>query len=174
VVFGAALLIQGGTILSEYAHVVFPAEAAIPPMEKFAGGGLSALFLVGIAGIVLGILALLGIATTAIAVIAFGSALVMSSNLVRQLYALQTATRKAVASRQGSEFLAGEMASGSSSVQVVTGVASIVMGILAVAGTTSATLTLAALLVLGVTVILTGSTLTGLVLGSMRPARTAA
>jgi hypothetical protein len=176
VVFGAALLIQGGTVLSEYAHVVFPAEASVPPMEKFSGGGLSALFLVGIAGIVLGILALLGIATaaiTAIAVIAFGCALVMSSNSVKQLYALQTATRKAVTSRQGSEFLAGEMASGSSSVQAVTGVAAIVMGILAVAGTTSTTLTLAALLVLGVTIILTGSTLTGLVLGFMRPARTA-
>src|SRR5215467_8767567 len=58
VIFGAALLIQGGTVLSEYAHVVFPAEAASPPVEKFAGGGLSALFMVGIAGIVLGILAL--------------------------------------------------------------------------------------------------------------------
>jgi hypothetical protein len=143
-------------------------------VEKFAGGGLSALFLVGIAGIVLGILALLGIASaelTAIAVIAFGSALVMSSNSVRQLYVLQTA--RSVASHLRSEFLAGEMASGSSSVQVVAGVAAIVMGILAVAGTSSTTLTLAALLVLGVTVILTGSTLTGLVLGLMRPARTA-
>jgi hypothetical protein len=176
VIFGAALLIQGGTVLSEYAHLVFPAEAAAPPVEKFAGGGLSALFLVGIAGIVLGILALLGIASaelTAIAVIAFGSALVMSSNSVRQLYVLQTAMKRSVASHLGSEFLAGEMASGSSSVQVVAGVAAIVMGILAVAGTSSTTLTLAALLVLGVTVILTGSTLTGLVLGLMRPAQTA-
>jgi len=176
VIFGAALLIQGGTVLSEYAHVVFPAEAASQPVEKFAEGGLSALFMVGIAGIVLGVLALLGIAAptlTAIAVIAFGSALVMSSNSVRQLYALQTATKKAASSRLASEFVAGEMASGSSSVQVVVGMAAIVMGILAVAGTSSATLTLAALLVLGLTVILTGSTLTGLVFGLMRPARTA-
>jgi hypothetical protein len=172
VIFGAALLIQGGTVLSEYAHLVFPAETALPSVEKFGGGGLSALFLVGIAGIVLGILALLGIAATqltAIAVIAFGSALVMSSNSVRQLYLLQTAVKKASGSHMGSELLAGEMASGSASVQVVAGLAAIVLGILAVAGTSSTPLILAALLVLGVTIILTGSTLSGLVLGLMRP-----
>jgi hypothetical protein len=71
----------------------------------------------------------------------------------------------------GRDFLAGEMASGSASVQVVAGLAAIVLGILAVAGTSSTAVTLAALLVLGVTIILTGSTLSGLVLGLMRPVR---
>jgi hypothetical protein len=37
IVFGAALLIQGGTILSEYAHLVFPADAALPPVQRFGG-----------------------------------------------------------------------------------------------------------------------------------------
>ena len=177
IIFGAALLIQGGTILSEYAHLVFPAEATPAPVERFGGGGLSALFLVGMAGIVLGVLALLGIATaqlTAIAIIAFGAALVMSSNSVRQLYLLQMATKKATGSHLGGEFLAGEMASGSASIQVLAGLAAIVLGILAVAGTSSMHLILAALLVLGITIILTGSTLSGLVLGFMRPTRTAA
>jgi hypothetical protein len=173
IVFGAALLIQGGTILSEYAHLVFPADAALPSVDRFGGGGLSALFLVGIAGIVLGVLALLGIASahlTAIAIIAFGSALIMSSNSVRQLYLLQTAMTKATGSHLGRDFLAGEMASGSASIQVVAGLAAIVLGILAVVGTSSTPVGLAALLVLGVTIILTGSTLSGLVLGLMRPA----
>jgi hypothetical protein len=175
IVFGAALLIQGGTILSEYAHLVIPAETL--PRPRFGGDGLSALFLVGIAGIVLGVLALLGIATmqlTAIAIIAFGGSLVMSSNSVRQLYMLQAATKKASGSHLGSEFLAGEMASGSASVQVLAGLAAIVLGILSIAGTSSIHLNPAALLVLGITIILTGSTLSGLVLGLMRPARTAA
>jgi hypothetical protein len=173
VVFGAALLIQGGTILSEYAHLVFPAEQ---PLERSGGGGLSALFLVGVAGIVLGVLALLGIATTpltAIATIAFGGALVMSSNSVRQLYLLQAATQKTSASHSGSKLLAGTMASGSAGVQVLAGLAAIVLGILSIAGTSAVHLIPVALLVLGVTIILTGSTLSGLVLSLMRPAPTA-
>jgi len=89
---------------------------------------------------------------------------------VRQLYLLQTAMKKATGSHLGRDFLAGEMASGSASVQVVAGLAAIVLGILAVTGTSSIPVALAALLVLGVTIILTGSTLSGLVLGLMRPA----
>jgi hypothetical protein len=173
IVFGAALLIQGGTILSEYAHIVLPAAGAQPSVERFGGGGLSALFLVGIAGVVLGVLALLGIASAhliAIAIIAFGSALVISSNSVRQLYLLQTATRRATGFHLGGDFLAAEMASGSAGVQVVAGLAAIVLGILAVTGTSATSVTLAALLVLGVTIILTGSTLSGMVLALMQPA----
>jgi len=78
--------------------------------------------------------------------------------------------KKATGSHLGRDFLAGEMASGSASVQVVAGLAAIVLGILAVTGTSSIPVALAALLVLGVTIILTGSTLSGLVPGLMRPA----
>jgi hypothetical protein len=57
VVFGAALLIQGGAMLTEFALI----ESG-PETESAAatGGSLSALFLVGFAGIVLGVLALVG------------------------------------------------------------------------------------------------------------------
>jgi uncharacterized integral membrane protein len=64
--------------------------------------------------------------------------------------------------------LAGEMASGSASVQMLAGLAAIVLGVLAVAGVNQTILTLAALLVLGSAVILTGSALTGLIMGFMR------
>jgi hypothetical protein len=64
---------------------------------------------------------------------------------------------------------AGEMASGSAGVQMLAGLASLVLGILAVLGVNDI-LTLAALIVLGATVILTGSALSGLVIGFMRPA----
>ena len=57
VVFGAALLIQAGAMLSEFAQMEVTAEANVAS----SGGGLSALFLVGAAGIVLGVLALLGV-----------------------------------------------------------------------------------------------------------------
>jgi hypothetical protein len=171
IVFGAALLIQGGTMLSEYASIIFPAGAAGASAEQFGVGSLSTLFLVGVAGIVLGILALLGITPailTATAVIAFGSALMLTSNSVRHLYMMQSSASWSGAPRAGAEVLAGEMASGSAGVQMLAGLAAIVLGILALLGINASTLTLAALIVLGATVILTGSALSGLVIGFMR------
>src|SRR5215469_10457360 len=61
IVFGAALLIQGGAILSEFAQTELTSESNA---MAGGGGGLSALFLVGIGGIVLGVLALLAIHAT--------------------------------------------------------------------------------------------------------------
>ena len=171
IVFGAALLVQGGTMLSEYASIIFPAGSTYPASEQFGMGSLSTLFLVGVSGIVLGILALLGINFTilcAIAVIAFGSALLLSSNSVRNLYMLQQSVSTSGAPRAGTELLAGEMASGSAGVQMLAGLAAIVLGILAVIGIDPIILTLVALIVLGGTVILTGSALSGLVIGFMR------
>ncbi len=170
IVFGAALLIQGGTMLSEYASIIFPAGST-GPSEQVGVGSLSTLFLVGAAGIVLGILALLGIATgvlSAIAVIAFGCALLLSSNSVRTMYMLQSSASRSAAPRAGSELLAGEMAAGSAGVQMLAGLASIVLGILAVLGINQSILMLAALIILGATIVLTGSALSGLVIGFMR------
>jgi hypothetical protein len=176
IVFGGALLIQAGALLSEYAHLVWPAAAVEVTADAFSGDGLAALILVGASGIVLGILALLGIAPAtliAVAVIAFGSALMLSSTSVRKLYLLQTSRRQAgLGSESGGAFIASEVASSSGAVQFVAGLATTVMGIVAVCGAASGALTLAALLVLGVTLIMTGSTLSGLVLSVMRPART--
>jgi len=62
------------------------------------------------------------------------------------------------------------MASGAAVLQCLSGLAAIVLGILAVTGTNPNVLTLVGLLVLGATVLLTGSTLTGAVMGFMEPA----
>lgn len=170
IVFGAAMLIQGGTLLSEYA-VVMPVVGAAA--EGGGDGGLSVMFLAGVGGIVLGILALLGIsaaALTSISLIAYGAALVLSSSSVRHLFVLQSTARR-VAARSGTEMLAGEMASGSAGMQLLTGLAAIVLGILAVSGARPAVLTLTGLLIVGVTFIMTGSTLSGLVMSFMRQSR---
>jgi hypothetical protein len=171
IIFGAALLIQGGTLLSEYAGIMFPPGGSHMAGE-FGGGSLSAVFLAGAAGIVLGILALLGLnpgILTAAAIIAFGAALVLSSNSVWHLHTLK---RSALAAEKqsGSEILANEMAFGSASLQALAGLAGVVLGIIALAGTHTVMLALIALLVLGGTLILTGSTLSATVLSFMRPA----
>jgi hypothetical protein len=175
IVFGAALLIQGGTMLSEYARIIFPAGTATPSAGQFGGSSLSAVFLAGAAGIVLGILALLGInpgVLTAAAIITFGAALVLSSNSVWHLHRLKRAslTTGEPSATSGTEILANEMAFGSAGMQALAGLAAVVLGVLALAGTNPAVLALAALLALGGTLILTGSTLSATVLSFMRPA----
>lgn len=51
----------GGALLSEYAHIIFLPGMTADSAQEFTGGSLSAVFLVGAAGIVLGVIALLGI-----------------------------------------------------------------------------------------------------------------
>jgi hypothetical protein len=176
IVFGVALLIQGGTLLSEYSQVYTPAGALQTASDAVGGDGLAAMFPVGIAGVVLGILALLGVAPyalTSISVIAFGAALMLSAQSVRRLYRAQAEMRlTSVRTYTTREFLAGEMAAGSAGIQFVAGLAALVLGILAVVMATAMRnelLTLVALLVVGLTNIISGSALSGLVLSFMRP-----
>lgn len=174
IVFGVALLIQGGAMLSEYAQIIFPAGSRTTNVEGFGGSSLSVVFLVGAAGIVLGVLSLLGIepaTLTPIAAIAFGSALVLSSNAVWQLHVL---SQESLRSRDqigagGGEILASELAFGSAGIQALSGLAVIVLGILAIAGAANdLTLNLVALLALGATVVFTGGSLSATLLSFMR------
>ncbi|MGD9541379.1 hypothetical protein [Methylocystis sp.] len=177
IVFGVALLIQGGAMLSDYAQVVFPGGARGATAEQMGGNSLALVFLVGAGGIVLGVLSLLGISAailSPIAVIGFGTALLLSSNAVWRLYVLRRASvamEATVTQSQhvGAEMLASEMASGSAGIQALAGLAAIVLGILALAGhSADLTLNLVALLALGATLVLTGSTLSATVLSFMR------
>jgi hypothetical protein len=169
-VFGAALLVEGGAILSDYARIIFPAGEKGGSLEEFGGSSLASVFLAGGAGIALGILSLPGVHAmilTAVATIVFGSALILSANSVRNLHLLKRAATPSTPQTMtsGAEILANEMTSGTAGVQMLTGVAAIVLRILAVAGTSTAMLTLVALLVLGSALIMTGSTLSLTVLG---------
>jgi len=175
IVFGAALLIQGGTMLTEYTKLIFPLGVADPSEDIVGGGGISALFLVGATGIVLGVLALVNVVPqilTSAAIIVFGGGLLLSSNSVWHLYRAKHAWHQleVTQSLSGGEILAGEMASGSAAIQCLAGIAAIILGILAVTGANPSVLTLVALLVLGATVLLTGSTLSGAIMGFMEPA----
>jgi hypothetical protein len=174
IVFGVALLIQGGTLLSEYARLIFPAGAPGSSVGQFGGGSLAAVFLAGVGGIVLGILALLGINPTVLtsaAIISFGAALMLSSNSVWNLHHIRRESLSAQehSPASGSELLANEMAVGSAGMQALAGLAAIVLGILALAGNNAVILALVALLGLGGTLILTGSTLSATVLRLMKP-----
>jgi hypothetical protein len=149
--------------------------AALICMGQFGGSNLSSVFLAGGAGIIFGILALLGIepgGLTAIALIVFGGALVLGSNAVWHLYTLKHAamTSGAAEPMAGTEVLASQMASGSAGIQAIAGIAAVVLGILALAGTgvDSVVLILVGLLIVGITIVLSGSAWSGTVMSFMR------
>lgn len=172
IVFGAALLIQGGAMLTEYAQI-----EVLPENNAASSGGVSALFLVGIAGIVLGVLALLGVhaaVLTSVAVIAFGAALVISSSAVWQLLTSRSVAARFQARAPMLRVVASEVAAGSVGVQAMAGLAAIVLGILAVSGIFAGSLTLIALLAAGAALVFTGSTLSGTMIGFMRSNTTTA
>jgi len=172
VVFGAALLIQGGAMLSEYAGIEVAENGT-----GSGGGGLASLFGVGVAGIVLGVLALLGVRPpilNSVAVIAFGGALIFSASSVWTLLTSRSVAARFEARNTMLQRVAAEIAGGSSGVQAMAGLAVIVLGILAVAGIYTEVLALVALLFAGAAIVMTGSTLSGTMIGFMRPTRATA
>ncbi len=129
IVIGASLLLQGGAVMSSLRHL--EAGAGV-------GGAMSAESLGGIAAIVLGILALLGISPGILlsaAVLTLGAALLLGAG------ALPFAGG-------GSAFAGG---------QAFIGIGAVVLGILAVVGIAQVTLQLVAFLVLGCGVFFAGS-----------------
>lgn len=155
IVFGAALIAQGGAIAARLRQLLHEASAYEPTTRAELGGGMGAELLGGAAGIVLGILGLIGIGTAVlipIAVIVFGGSLLLGSGASFDLgnfNAPYEDTRFAHAARQAS------MAS--SGTQALVGIGAIVLGILALVGLDPVILTLVALLVLGAAVLMTGT-----------------
>jgi hypothetical protein len=171
IVFGAALLILGGAILSEYTQM-----AVSEAMASSSGGSVSVLFLVGVAGMVLGVLALLGVNAsilTSAAIIAFGAALLSSCSVIWRLLAWRSAASRTQAYGSLGRIVASEVAAGSSGFQGAAGLAMVVLGILAISGAHSQLLNLTALLIAGAAVVMTGSTLGSAMIGFMRPAHPA-
>ncbi len=169
IVLGVALMIQGGTVLSDYAQVSVPSETSA---THFSGSGVVALFLAGAVGIILGVLGILGVHPTvlsAIAMISFGVGLILSSNSLWIVYAVRRSAATAGVARLSREALANDIASGSAGIQALAGIAAIVLGLIALAGhENDLTVNLAALVAVGAAVVLTGSSLSATILGLMR------
>lgn len=152
IVAGAALVFEGAA--STARSVKFSAGQFT---EAETAGVLSVEFLAGIVGVILGILAVLGIAAgvlVSVAVIVFGAALMLESVAASRFGGMSASTEAT------GETTRTVMFSGAASgCQVLIGLAAIILGIIALvsAGTAAATLNLVALLVIGGGVLLTGS-----------------
>lgn len=155
IVFGAALVAHGGAVaarLRELSRETSPTEW---DTRVELGGGSGAELIGGIATIVLGILGLIGVATAAlvpIAVIVSGGTLLLGSAATADLGTMGASTHHrsmAESARHASAAAAG--------LQSLSGAAAVVLGILALVGIDAAVLALVGFLVLGASVLLSGT-----------------
>ncbi len=163
IIFGVGLLIYGAAAIAEVGRI-FARNSQSESAVEIAANGVSTIFLAGAAGIVLGILALLGkipADLVAVSVIAFGGALILSSGFNKRLRVL---TIDASEDPTLTRFMQ-DSAAESAGLQVLAGLAAIVLGILALANVADpVVLVLIALLELGSFAILSSASLaTGLV-----------
>lgn len=159
IVFGVGLLLYGSTTLALISRLLGK-EAGVDGTAGVASGW-AIILVAGAAGIVLGILALLGVSSVqlvAIAVIAFGAALLISSNASMRLRVLVGAPPNI---DPAVERLVRDTAADTAGLQTMTGLAAIVLGILALSGFAPITPVLVALLGLGCFATLTSAFISG-------------
>jgi len=164
IAIGLALLFQGGAIAARFSKLL-----SETPRERWAvefEGGTTAEFLGGAAGVALGILSLLGMAPislASVAAIVFGGALILGSGTVDSLNHLEFVSR--MERTVPSPYTARDAVSAAVGIQVLIGLVSLVLGILALAGRSAEILTLVAMLCVGFAVLLSGTALSGRLLG---------
>lgn len=162
---GVALLAQGGAAAARWSRLV--RDVSHRPDERFElAGGLGAEVVSGAAGIVLGVLALLGLSPLVllpVALLAFGGGLLIGSGVTVEL-----GGGVAPAAYDRFANLAREASLGASGAQALAGVASVVLGILALIGTMPLTLTLIGLLAVGAAVLFSGSAVSTRLMHLMR------
>jgi hypothetical protein len=168
IALGIALMFEGAFIARRYSELLAGVQPATPA-PRTLGRGVPAESLAGLAGIILGILALLRVdpgvllSTTAIA---FGGALLLGSGATSDLKLLRLANENAggVALQR----LAKEAISVVSGGEVLVGVAAIVLGILGVLTIAPFTMALVALLCVSASILMAGTAISTRLTGSRR------
>jgi hypothetical protein len=165
ITFGVALLAQGGAIASRWSRLIHETGYEVDHRAEL-GGGMGAEVAGGAAGVVLGVLSLIGIATTVlipIAAIVFGGALLLGSGATADLSTLSTGAaheRFAHTIRQATVAASGA--------QVLLGISAIVLGIIALVSNDPITVSLVALIVVGTSALFSGGALSGRMAALMR------
>ena len=149
IALGAAFVFESGAMAARFS--AFESEAAEESVSWLKWSTAGAEFLMGFSGIALGILALLGIdpaALVPVAIIVYGTALMVDSGIRMRLRKLETRRLD----RRSFAFAAP---------QVFVGLGSITLSILALVGVAPLDLILVGLLSVGTAVLITGSLVTG-------------
>lgn len=156
IVIGAGLLSESGTLAVEYSEILSKTRRNRWRKVEF-GSGASAEMLAGIAVITLGILSLLNLEPLVllpVSVITLGACLLLSTGTKALLNSMRLEIPE---NHRRAEMVAHTTLRGAIWVQIVVGLAAIVLGILALAGWVSLILTLVAMLAIGASILLTGA-----------------
>ena len=169
IAIGAALLFEGASIAAEYSRLL--KETTHDTFQSTElGGGMTAEMMAGVAGIVLGILALLGLDPMVLspaALIVFGVALVFGSGITSRLNDLKIETSGA---EMPARRVAHEAVSAAAGTEILVGLSAGVLGILALVGIAPMTLSLIGMLAVGASVMLSGTAIGGKLLSMFRSA----
>lgn len=158
---GAILLFQSASVVLQYSELLYEAGATNKVSVARVCRGITAEFMAGMAGIVLGVLALLRIVPMtllSVAVITYGGTLLLTSGELVWLNSFDAKENEMVRQLMHSMSLAAAGA------QVLVGLAALVLGILGLVGITSTLMVLVALLATGASILLRSSSLDGLLL----------
>ena len=157
---GSALMLQGGAIAGRFSALIHEASAGRIGSSEL-GGGMTAEFIGGVAGIVLGILSLLNIYPLVLlpaAVVVLGGALILGSGIAARMNMLLV---ERIESRKIAREIARQAISAAAGVQVLIGVGAVTLGILALAGLSPVLLSLVAVLAVGISGLLSGTAFAG-------------
>jgi hypothetical protein len=151
---GAAFLFEGWALGFRYSHALWQARL------QYAHG-MTTEFLAGAVSITLGILSLLGVLPVvlpAVAVIVFGSALLLGSPTRSRINALLIEESRA---NEKTRAMAHDATTAAAGVHMLMGVGAIALGIIALSGVYPSVITLVALLALGFTGLVSGTAIGG-------------
>lgn len=161
IVFGIAFMVEGAAIAARQTGIMSQASGATDSVET--GSGASVELMGGLAAIVLGILALVGVVPAILLsalVVVGGVALILSAGTVQRLNELHASLSSPDAGPQA-QSVANLAASNASSGQFLAGIAAAVLGILGLVGIYPIILSAVGLLVLGAAITFSGTALAG-------------
>jgi len=167
-VIGAAFLFEGAVSVSRLRRLMeLKSKASINATEL--GGGMSTGFVAGVAGLTLGILAIVGVVPVhliAISVLVFGAAILRESRAAARIDSRMI--EELDESREAKD-VANELVMSAEGVQILIGLSAVTLGIIAVIGTQPLVLSLVALLVIGFGNLLSGKAVNERMLGGFHP-----
>lgn len=166
---GGSLFAEGGAIGSRYLNRL-RAISSERMQAHDLGLGMTGEFIAGAAGVVLGILGLIGVGDPAVllaaAVLAFGAALLIGTGASYRSSSWRTLPGTVPAESAAQQVL-GQLTVAASTSQIMLGLATVVLGILALCGLSPYTLTMVGLLCTGCSILFTGTTLGSKAVGLM-------
>jgi hypothetical protein len=169
IALGAALFLGGASVAMRYGRML--TEVAGPHEVTVAelGGGMTAELFGGVAGMVLGVLALLRIAPVtlmAVAVVVFGASLVIGCGATARMSKLVVAGWNHL--HDQARHVANEIVTAAAGAQLLTGLAGIVLGIIALIGVEAWVLTAVGLLCMSAAAMLGGAAISGRMMSLLR------